>query len=228
LRFTPDKFYKRKYQEKRFGCDRIFSDIPARLNERGYFLPSAPWTRFGAQPVTAVWVFSPHGFHRGVATKPVCSETDKQNGWASKRTPFFRTIEVIAAILRASVRRAISGLIPLAARAAQNSWKGPALVAARMAAKNWVQLKREECRLFTGKRHQMGHFDFWGSRLLKQILSACSFYRRALELLTVSEDEKEEIYSLQMKPKRDPARAPFPSRLRQLMPLPSTLDWIPF
>ena len=33
--------------------------------------------------------------------------------WASKRTPFFQTCKVIAAILRASVRRAISGLIPL-------------------------------------------------------------------------------------------------------------------
>ena len=33
---------------------------------------------------------------------------------ASKRTPFFQTTKVIAAILRARVRRAISGLIPLA------------------------------------------------------------------------------------------------------------------
>jgi len=38
--------------------------------------------------------------------------------WASKRTPFFQTTKVIAAILRARVRRAISGLIPLAIRAA--------------------------------------------------------------------------------------------------------------
>jgi len=34
--------------------------------------------------------------------------------WASKRTPFFQTCKVIAAILRASVRRAISGRMPLA------------------------------------------------------------------------------------------------------------------
>jgi hypothetical protein len=33
---------------------------------------------------------------------------------ASKRTPFFHTSKVIAAILRASVRRAIGGFIPLA------------------------------------------------------------------------------------------------------------------
>jgi len=38
--------------------------------------------------------------------------------WASKRAPFFQTVKVIAAILRARVRRAISGLIPLANRAA--------------------------------------------------------------------------------------------------------------
>src|ERR1700674_6104568 len=36
---------------------------------------------------------------------------------ASKRTPFFHTIRVIAAILRASVRRAIAGFIPLAIQA---------------------------------------------------------------------------------------------------------------
>ena len=38
--------------------------------------------------------------------------------WASKRTPFFQTCKVIAAILRASVRRAMSGRIPLASSAA--------------------------------------------------------------------------------------------------------------
>jgi hypothetical protein len=38
--------------------------------------------------------------------------------WASKRAPFFQRIKVIAAILRASVRRAIEGRIPLAS----NSW----------------------------------------------------------------------------------------------------------
>ena len=37
---------------------------------------------------------------------------------ASKRTPFFQTIKVIAAILRAKVRRAIAGFIPVATKAA--------------------------------------------------------------------------------------------------------------
>ncbi len=38
--------------------------------------------------------------------------------WASKLTPFFHTINTIVAIFLAKVRRAISGLIPLATNAA--------------------------------------------------------------------------------------------------------------
>jgi hypothetical protein len=38
--------------------------------------------------------------------------------WASKLTPLFHTIHTIVAIFRARVRRAISGLIPLASKAA--------------------------------------------------------------------------------------------------------------
>ncbi len=38
--------------------------------------------------------------------------------WASKLTPFFHTIRTIVAIFLAKVRRAISGLIPLASKAA--------------------------------------------------------------------------------------------------------------
>src|ERR1700674_1580267 len=53
---------------------------------------------------------------------------------ASKRTPFFHTIKVIAAILRARVRRAIAGFIPLATKAAWKSWNGPGTAAARVAA----------------------------------------------------------------------------------------------
>jgi hypothetical protein len=37
--------------------------------------------------------------------------------WASKLTPLFHTINTIVAIFRARVRRAISGLIPLATKA---------------------------------------------------------------------------------------------------------------
>jgi len=74
------KFYKRKSQEKHFTARRIVSDFPALRNEREWFWSSAPWTRFVAQPRTAVWIFSPSGFHRMFATTPVCSETDKRNG----------------------------------------------------------------------------------------------------------------------------------------------------
>ncbi len=38
--------------------------------------------------------------------------------WASKHTPFFQTISTIVAIFRAKVSRAISGLMPLANKAA--------------------------------------------------------------------------------------------------------------
>src|ERR1700693_53558 len=53
---------------------------------------------------------------------------------ASKRTPFFQTIKVMAAILRARVRRAIAGFAPLATHAWEKSWKGPLVAAARVAA----------------------------------------------------------------------------------------------
>jgi hypothetical protein len=64
IRIGPDKFYKRKSQEKHFTLRREFSNFPACLLERGCFLPSAPWTRFVAQLITAVWIFSISGFHR--------------------------------------------------------------------------------------------------------------------------------------------------------------------
>jgi hypothetical protein len=38
--------------------------------------------------------------------------------WASKHAPFFQTSNAIVAIFRARVRRAISGLMPLASKAA--------------------------------------------------------------------------------------------------------------
>src|SRR5690348_6675067 len=41
--------------------------------------------------------------------------------WASKRTPLFHTISTIVAIFLANVRRAISGLMPVASSAAKNS-----------------------------------------------------------------------------------------------------------
>src|ERR1700690_52428 len=76
---SPDKFYKRESQEKHFSRRRNFSYFPAPLNERAWFWPSGPSARLVAQPRAAVWIFSVSGFHRVVATKPIRSETDKQN-----------------------------------------------------------------------------------------------------------------------------------------------------
>src|ERR1700687_4522121 len=53
---------------------------------------------------------------------------------ASKRTPFFQTIKVMAAILRANVRGAIVGFIPVDTKAAETYWNGPGTAAARIAA----------------------------------------------------------------------------------------------
>src|ERR1700722_2766648 len=76
---SPVKYYKRESQEKYFSHRRNFSCFPAPVNERWCFAPSAPFARFVAQPIAAVWIFSISGFHRVVATKPIRSETDKQN-----------------------------------------------------------------------------------------------------------------------------------------------------
>ena len=44
----------------------------------------------------------------------------------SKFSPFFQSVSVMAAILRASsVSRAMVGFIPLSSAAAEKSWKGP-------------------------------------------------------------------------------------------------------
>src|ERR1039458_3792782 len=53
---------------------------------------------------------------------------------ASKFSPFFHRVSVIAAILRASVRRAMVGLMPLASAAWYKSWNGPGRILAMVAA----------------------------------------------------------------------------------------------
>src|ERR1039458_2513502 len=85
----------------------------------------APNERFDTLPRTRA-SHEPMGHHRGRKTWEItwvlfhaqaacvfsCS--------ASKRSPFFQSVNVMAAILRASVRRAISGFIPLASKAADS------------------------------------------------------------------------------------------------------------
>jgi hypothetical protein len=75
----PVKSCKRGSQEKYLSRRWIFSCFPGLVNEQGWFWPSAPWIRFGLHLGTAVWIFSPCGFHRGVVTNRVRSETDKQS-----------------------------------------------------------------------------------------------------------------------------------------------------
>src|ERR1700682_5650484 len=109
-------FYKRKSQEKHFSHRRIFSDFPARVNERECFWPSAPCARFGAQPGTAVWIFSPSGFHRMVATTPVCSETDKRNGC---QVPTMVLSEARGLSLFRVIREGLGSAVRLGARGTQ-------------------------------------------------------------------------------------------------------------
>src|SRR3984957_9854152 len=87
-----------------------------------------PRTRASAEPTAIVRNESEDGLSTD-AQAACCFKYS-----ASKRTPFFQTIKVMAAILRARVRRAIVGFIPLATKAAWNSWNGPGTAAARVAA----------------------------------------------------------------------------------------------
>src|ERR1700687_3563252 len=87
-----------------------------------------PRTRASAEPTAIVRNESEDGLSTD-AQAACCFKCS-----ASKRTPFFQTIKVIAAILRARVRRAIVGFIPLATKAASKYWNGPGTAAARAAA----------------------------------------------------------------------------------------------
>ena len=64
------------------SCDVTTAPLPSKRCSRLSHTSIEAWApaRFVAQPVRSVWIFSVSGFHRVVATKPVRSETDKQNG----------------------------------------------------------------------------------------------------------------------------------------------------
>ena len=82
------------------------------LNER---LDTLPRTRASQEPI---------GYHRGMKTWEITWVLFNAQAAcvfsfsASKRSPFFQSVKVMAAILRAKVRRAISGSMPLASKAA--------------------------------------------------------------------------------------------------------------
>ena len=53
----------------------------------------------------------------GLFSRDVQTDACLFSCWASKHTPFFQTIKVIVAILRANVRRAIVGFLPFVSNA---------------------------------------------------------------------------------------------------------------
>lgn len=86
-----------------------------RHAKSNYSFETRPRTRVSPEPDSPPPVGIP-----GDATDFLARDTQAVCGFrclASKHTPFFQTSNVVAAILRARVRRAISGLIPLATSA---------------------------------------------------------------------------------------------------------------
>jgi hypothetical protein len=89
----------------------VLMTAPGTPNER---MDTLPRTRASPEPM---------GHHRGVKpweTSCVLCNAQAACGFscsASKRSSFFQSVKAMAAILRAKVRRAISGFIPLASNA---------------------------------------------------------------------------------------------------------------
>ena len=77
---SPDKFYKRGSQEKELPVAGFFLVFqPVWLSKTCSQLP-LHGTRFVTHGRVVVLVSSPSGFHHLFTTKPVSSETNKQNG----------------------------------------------------------------------------------------------------------------------------------------------------
>src|SRR5580698_1543300 len=74
---SPDSFYKGRSQEKtllpRLEVFLLLSPYDRARVVRTY----RPMCSVAGHCAPAVWVFSTSGFHRFLATKPVCSETSK-------------------------------------------------------------------------------------------------------------------------------------------------------
>jgi hypothetical protein len=81
---APDKFYKGGSQEKTHLLRPEFSLLPSPLDRVRSVLNFRAMNSGAGHDDPAVWVFSISGFHRFLATKPVCSETSKQyGGWVA-------------------------------------------------------------------------------------------------------------------------------------------------
>jgi hypothetical protein len=79
-------------------------------------LDTLPRTRASQEPIRYHGVAKTLGNRLGVLLDDQAACAFRCS--ASKRPPFFQSVKVMAAILRASVRRAISGFIPLASKPA--------------------------------------------------------------------------------------------------------------
>jgi len=77
---TPDKFYKRGSQEKTLLQQLEFFLLLSPLDRARFVLTYRAMCSVAGQGDPVDWVFSTSGFHRFFATKPVSSETSKQNG----------------------------------------------------------------------------------------------------------------------------------------------------
>jgi hypothetical protein len=74
----PDKFYKRRIQEKTHRpSGRTFSCFSAPRGRARFVLPFRAICSVAGPCDPVLWVFSTSGFHRSFATKPVSSETSR-------------------------------------------------------------------------------------------------------------------------------------------------------
>ena len=83
------------------------------LSARNDVMDTHPRTRAAGEPTDRRQT----GIQRRKEFLPVAQAACCSNCFASKRTPFFQTSKVMAAILHARVSRAIAGFMPLAMRA---------------------------------------------------------------------------------------------------------------
>jgi len=96
--------------KRRLGAELQAHRAPNNL------LDTLPRTRASQEPIRYHGVAKPWDIAWGVLFDDQAACAFRCS--ASKRPPFFQSVKVMAAILRASVRRAISGFIPLASKPA--------------------------------------------------------------------------------------------------------------
>src|ERR1700674_4458368 len=101
------------------GCIGLKRRLGAELQAHrapNNLLDTLPRTRASQEPIRYHGIAKPWEISWGVLFDAQAACAFRCS--ASKRPPFFQSVKVMAAILRASVRRAISGFIPLASKPA--------------------------------------------------------------------------------------------------------------